>query len=204
MTSWLPSGVAVITGFSRTDLRHRPAVIAAAIAAVAACWIVSLHLRRAAFLPGSRFDAAWEARIDGHRTPTRDLVAHTVATIGRPPVSIVITALVALAIALARGWAAGTVFTVAAAADELDVLALKREARRPTPGASLLQGFGSFPSGHTAKAAVIAVSVALLSGRLLMGGGFGRRDGDRSEVCGCPLTDTVAGAVVGAAVTMLV
>jgi membrane-associated phospholipid phosphatase len=186
---------------------RRAGVVVAALASLAACWAVAVHLRRAASLPGSRFDAAWEMRIDGHHTPIRDLLAQTVALIGGPPVGIMITAVVALAIALARDGAAGAVFVAAAAVNELNVLALKWEARRPAPGGDLWHGFGSFPSGHTANAAVIAVSVALLSGRVLVWG-IGAATVvamgvDRTYVDAHWLTDTVAGAVAGTAVALL-
>jgi membrane-associated phospholipid phosphatase len=192
---------------SRVPVPGRAGVIVAATVSVAACWVVAVHLRRAASLPGSRFDAVWEARIDGRHTPTRDLLAHTVAVIGGPPIGIVITLVVALAIALARGWVAGAVFTGAGAVDELNVLALKWEAQRPTPGGDLWHGFGSFPSGHTANAAVIAVSVALLSGRVLVWGigaaAVVAMGVDRTYVDAHWVTDTVAGAVAGAAVALL-
>jgi membrane-associated phospholipid phosphatase len=200
--------VAVELEPERLALRARPLVTVAAVVALALCLLAAIHLRAASSLPGSRFDAAWAVKIDAHHTPTRDALAQTIASIGGAPVGIFVGVAVAAGIFLLRGRAAALTFVTAAAVSESNVLALKWVSERPSPEGGLYLGFlGSFPSGHTAYAAVIVVSVGLLADRLLIwaaGAAYVAVMGlDRTYLDAHWVTDTVAGAVVGAAVAAL-
>jgi undecaprenyl-diphosphatase len=136
-------------------------------------------------------------------------VAHALATIGGPPVGIFLGVAVTAGIFLVHGRAAALTFVTAAAVSQSNVLALKWVSERPSPAGGLYLGFlGSFPSGHTAYAAVIVVSVGLLAERLLIwaaGGAYVAVMGlDRTYLDAHWVTDTIAGAAAGAAVTALI
>ncbi|MBW4041338.1 MAG: phosphatase PAP2 family protein [Acidobacteria bacterium] len=191
-------------------LLPRPLVIAVALAALLVCWAAAVHLREVSSIPGSRFDAAWAVRIDAHHTHFRDVVAATIAVVGGVPGGVLVDLGVAALILLLRGWAASLTMVAALGLNEVDVLALKWVSERHPPGASgLYLGFlGSFPSGHTANAAVIVVSIGILARRLLVWAGGAAYVAvmgiDRTYLDAHWVTDTIAGAVAGAAVAALV
>ena len=191
-------------------LLPRPLVTVVAVAALLVCWVAAIHLREASSIPGSRFDAAWAVRIDAHHTHIRDVIANTIAVVGGAPGGVLVDLGVATLVLLLRGKAACLTVIAALAVNETDVLALKWMSERHPPGStSLYLGFlGSFPSGHTANAAVIVVSVGLLADRLLVwvgGAAYVAVMGvDRTYLDAHWVTDTIAGAVAGAAIAALI
>ena len=197
-------------GAPRVRLLPRPLVVVVAVLALVACWAAAIHLREASSLPGSRFDAAWAVRIDAHHTHFRDVVANTIAVVGGAPGGVLVDLGVATLVLVLRGRAALLTMLAALGLNEVDVLALKWVSERHPPGSSgLYLGFlGSFPSGHTANAAVVVVSVGLLARRLLVwvgGAGYVAVMGlDRTYLDAHWVTDTIAGAVAGAATAALI
>ena len=181
-----------------------------AVAALLVCWVAAIHLREASSIPGSRFDAAWAVRIDAHHTHIRDVIANTIAVVGGAPGGVLVDLGVATLVLLLRGKAACLTVVAALAVNETDVLALKWMSERHPPGStSLYLGFlGSFPSGHTANAAVIVVSIGLLAHRLPVWAGGAAYVAvmgvDRTYLDAHWVTDTIAGAVAGAAIAALI
>ncbi|MDP9027642.1 MAG: phosphatase PAP2 family protein [Actinomycetota bacterium] len=195
---------------ARVRLPSRPLLIIVAVVALVVCWAAAIHLREASSIPGARFDAAWAVRINAHHTHFRDVVAKAIALVGGAPGGVLVDFGVAALVLLLRGRAAFLTMLAALGVNEADVLALKWVSERHPPGSTgLYLGFlGSFPSGHTANAAVIVVSVGLLANRLLVwGGGAGYvavMGLDRTYLDAHWVTDTIAGGVAGAAIAALI
>jgi undecaprenyl-diphosphatase len=88
------------------------------------------------------------------------------------------------------------------------VILMKSVVQRPGPVVAVFEGLGSFPSGHAANAAVIATVGGLLVRRpwaWSAGAGYVLLVAASRVVIGAHwLTDTIAGAVEGAAVALLV
>ncbi len=151
-------------------------------------------------------DAAWLAFLRQTREPFTDNAALFLNFFGGGTFGIIVVplAIVALLLILRRPWAA--VFSVGAAlASTLGVQLLKHFFARARPDEMLVSSdFGSFPSGHVANAATIAVTFAVLFPRVWV------------WVIGCAyvvlmawsrtflsvhwLSDTVGGALIGAGV----
>lgn len=121
----------------------------------------------------------------------------------------VIPAVTAIIIVLLRRPWGAAYFLAASIASAVLVQLLKSLVARPRPADILVQAdFGSFPSGHTANAATITVALSLIFGwRILVGIGsvwvvfmaFSR------ILLGAHWpTDTIAGAMLGVAVALLV
>lgn len=194
----------------RVRLPPRPLLVVAAVVALVVCWVAAVHLREVSSIPGSRFDTAWAGRINAHHTHVRDVLANAIALVGGAPGGILVDLSVAAVVLLLRGRAACATLLAALGLNEGNVLALKWVSERYPPGSSgLYLGFlGSFPSGHTANAAVIVVSVGLLVPRILVwvgGAAYVAVMGlDRTYLDAHWVTDTIAGAVAGAAMTVLI
>lgn len=204
------TGSAAAGATARLQVPARPLIVTGAIVVVLTVWAAAVRLRAASSLPGTRFDAAWAARIEAHHNPTRDLLAHAIALIGGAPGGVIVDLGVALSILWLYGGAASAVLLASLAINEADVLALKWVSERHPPGSSgLYLGFlGSFPSGHTANAAVLVVAIGLLTRRSLVWcGGFAYvavMGIDRTYLDAHWVTDTIGGAVAGASVALLV
>lgn len=115
----------------------------------------------------------------------------------------------AIALLLARRWRAAVFAVAAFAGSALLVQALKQLFGRARPEDMLVASdFGSFPSGHTANAATIAVVVWLLFPRVwtaLLGAAWVFGMGlSRTVLSVHWLSDTVGGALTGAAAALLV
>ncbi|MDH2443517.1 phosphatase PAP2 family protein [Amnibacterium sp. CER49] len=179
-------------------------MIVLAAFALASCWLAAVHLGLTSSLPGTRMDTVWARRIAAQHTAPRDVLAQTLAILGGFPIGALLDLGLAAVVALLRGVPAGATVVVACAFSEGNVLLLKCLSLRPSPSGALYLGFlGSFPSGHTANTAVLAVSIGLLWGEpLIWAAGFASvvlMALDRTYLEAHWLTDTLAGAIVGSA-----
>ncbi|MHB1329915.1 MAG: phosphatase PAP2 family protein [Gemmatimonadales bacterium] len=106
-----------------------------------------------------------------------------------------------------RPWGAGYFLAAAIVSTGLVEL-LKNSIGRPRPTDALVEvGFGSYPSGHSARAAMLAVTLGILIPRLwvwMLGFVYTlAMMFSRTQLGAHWLTDTVGGALVGAAVAVL-
>lgn len=155
-------------------------------------------------------DAAWLAFLVETRSPFTEGVALFLNSFGGGIVGIVIVplAIVGILLFLKRPWAA--LFSVGAAlASTLAVQALKHLFGRARPEDILVHSdFGSFPSGHVANAATIAVTFAVLFPRVwvwVMGFAYVLLMAWSRTLLGAHwLSDTLGGALVGAGVVLVV
>jgi undecaprenyl-diphosphatase len=154
-------------------------------------------------------DAAWLALMLESRGPFTEGLALLLNFFGGGIVAILVIplAIAGLFLFLRRPWAA--LFSIAAAlASTLGVQLLKHLFGRARPEEILVHSdFGSFPSGHTANAATIAVTFAVLLPRVwvwLAGIGYVVLMAWSRTLLGAHwLSDTVGGALIGAGAVLV-
>lgn len=145
---------------------HRIALAAAALIALAAVWGVGAWIAAVGGDPRIGPDLAWLDWMSAIRNPVLTAVAVALNAIGGGRVAALIVAAVVLALLITRGWRAALFLALTAAVSSVDVQLLKMFAGRLRPPHDLVAATGgSFPSGHTAAAAVLAVTLGLLLGR---------------------------------------
>jgi undecaprenyl-diphosphatase len=179
------------------------AVLAAS--ALAAVWLAAGAFRALRPGPGV-LDLRWDA-IAGVRPGG---VLHAVATVfavtgtGFPAVAVALV--VAVLLGTTRGWAWSLLVLGASVISELDVLALKALATRARPDSAFGVGT-SFPSGHTANAALLGTVVVLLARRvvvrILAVAAMLAMAWSRTALHAHWLTDVVGGLAVGTATAVL-
>jgi undecaprenyl-diphosphatase len=181
--------------------------VAAGAAGLAACWAATLAVRGLTGLPGLEVDAAWARFVREHRSAPATAVSQVLAVLGASPWSVVVTAALAALLWWRRGPRLALLLVVAALVDEGLVTAMKLVDQRPGPSGAVFEDRGSFPSGHTAFAAVVAVVLVLAARRwpakaaaLLL---IPVMAVSRTVVDAHWLTDTIAGAVCGASTAVL-
>jgi undecaprenyl-diphosphatase len=196
----------------RTDdrwLRGGGARTAAGVGAgtLAACWLAGWAVSALPSSPGIALDAVAAGRLESVHAPLVLATAEFLAAIGGQPLSVLIGVALSVGLLLWRGLAVGLAFAVASTASALHVILMKSVIERPGPGVSLLHGLGSFPSGHSANAAVMAVFAGLLVRRpwaWAVGAGYvAVMAASRVVLAEHWLTDTIAGTASGAAVALL-
>lgn len=154
-------------------------------------------------------DAAWLALMLESRNPFTEGLAVLLNFLGGGTVAILVVplAIAGLFLFLRRPWAA--LFSIAAAlASTLGVQLLKHLFGRARPEEMLVHSdFGSFPSGHTANAATIAVTFALLIPRVwvwVAGSAYVVLMAWSRTLLGAHwLSDTVGGALIGAGAVLV-
>jgi membrane-associated phospholipid phosphatase len=188
--------------------RGRRTLVVAGLAGVAACGASAVLVRGLTGVPGLAVDADWARFVDTHRPPVVVGISEVLAVLGGAPVSIAVAAAIAGLLWWRRGLRTALAFVAAAAVDEALVTALKFLDQRPGPSGAVFEDRGSFPSGHTAYAAVIAVVLALTARRPALRVAalalIPVMALSRTVVDAHWLTDTAAGAACGAGVTAVV
>lgn len=154
-------------------------------------------------------DTWWHDLMRAWRTDLGLILAHSLETIGGVfPMILAGLAVVVGFLVLKRPWSALTVVLTLLASQAVTTV-LKVSLARPRPADSLtVIGLTSYPSGHTTLAATLVIIVALLLRRkliwLLAAGWVVVMAWSRTYLEAHWLTDTIGGALLGAAVALLV
>ena len=156
------------------------------------------------------FDAEWMEEIVEHRAPFWEVPSYVMNFLGGGIfASLVVPILTIVALALFRRRWAALYYAIAAALSVTVVQVLKTVVARPRPEDILVTSdFGSFPSGHSANAATIAVTLGIIFARtwvwvagsiytLLM-------MLSRTYLGAHWISDTIGGLLIGAAVGVIV
>ncbi|MWB99843.1 phosphatase PAP2 family protein [Agromyces seonyuensis] len=191
----------------RAPLHRRRGRIAAGIVALVAAVLVGvLVVGRTA----NTIDEAWMRGVLAIRGPVGEWLALVMDTLGGGVVGVFLVPVgIALALLAARRPWAACFSIVAAASSALVVQILKQVFGRARPEDMLVQSdYGSFPSGHTANAATIAVTFAVLFPRvwvIVAGAAYTVLMALSRTYLGAHwLSDTLGGALVGAGTALLV
>lgn len=155
-------------------------------------------------------DAEWMAEIMEHRSPLWEVPALVMSWVGGGWFGVFVVPLGAtLALVLFRRPWSGAYFLAASAASAAVVQLLKQLLGRARPEQMLVPSdFGSFPSGHVANAATIAVALALILRRVwvrVAGAAWVVLMALSRTYLGVHwLTDTLGGLLVGAGIAVIV
>ena len=156
-----------------------------------------------------RFDLAWMREVVEHRSPFWDVPARVMNVVGGTAVTtLVAIVLVVVLVLLRRRWTALYV-ALAFLASNLVVQLLKLVLSRARPEDILVSiTSGSFPSGHVANAATLAVVLAVILWRwwvVVAGAAYVLLMALSRTYLGAHwVSDTVGGLLIGAAVAIIV
>lgn len=155
------------------------------------------------------FEVEWMSEIVEHRSPFWTVPALVFNTLGGGILAVFVVPAVVIAALLfwRRPWAA-LYFAIAIAACPLLVQLLKKSVGRPRPTDILvIADFGSFPSGHSANAAVIAavLGIVFLRGWVWAAGAVYTVAMmlSRTYLGAHWISDTVGGMLVGAGIAVI-
>lgn len=188
---------------------HRWPLYSGIVAVIAVVALGALIALRDGNLPFT-FDTSWADELAEHRTAFWTIPALVMNNIGGGLIGVfIVPVLIVVALCIARRFWAALYFAIASAVSAGLVQLLKNLYERPRPTDILVPAdLGSFPSGHTANAATMAVvlgfvlqrywvwiagaiyTIAMLLSRTYLGAHW--------------LSDTLGGLVLGAAIAVIV
>ncbi len=154
-------------------------------------------------------DAEWMEEIIEHRSPAWELPSLVMNFLGGGWFGVFVVPLAVIAVlCFRRLWASALYFAVASAVSALAVQLLKNIFDRPRPEEILVTAdVGSFPSGHVANAATVAVALGFILWRWWVWAAGALyvviMALSRTYLGAHWLSDTVGGMLVGAAVAMV-
>jgi membrane-associated phospholipid phosphatase len=129
---------------------------------IALVWISAIVLRPFGPRIDDPLDMAWYDLIQQIRFPALTAVSLVIDAIGKAPIDHLVVALAAVGLVATGRWRSGLLLMVAASVDGIQVQVVKAIADRMRPDHPLIAtGNASYPSGHTAIAALVAVGIAL-------------------------------------------
>lgn len=155
----------------------------------------------------SPLDSWWHDLQRGWRTDAGIHVAEAFDLIGGVGIVIGVTVVLITTLLIARRFRSAITLAVAMAVSETVTAAIKVVIARPRPADSLSDvDVTSFPSGHTAAAATLAVTLALLIGRRFWAPAIAwivLMAWSRTFLEAHWLSDVIAGGILGASVALL-
>ncbi|WP_382307799.1 phosphatase PAP2 family protein [Herbiconiux sp. UC225_62] len=190
------------------QVARRWPIVSGAVAVLLVLALGAIVVFRERLLPFG-FDAEWMEEIVEHRNPFWEVPSLVMNSLGGGVIAVFVVPIVVIVALLVfrRPWAA-LYFTIAIIVSAAAVQILKSAIGRPRPEEILVvSDFGSFPSGHSANAATLAVTLGIIFVRvwiwvagsvytLLM-------MASRTYLGAHWLSDTIGGLLLGAGVAVL-
>ena len=154
-------------------------------------------------------DAEWMEEILEHRNPAWEVPALLMNFLGGGWFAFALPAAVIVVLCLRKRYWSGLFLGIASVASALLVQLLKGVVGRPRPEEMLVTAdFGSFPSGHSANAATLAVCLGIILWRAWVWAAGAAYVVlmmlSRTYLGAHWISDTVGGLLVGAAVALIV